>query len=250
MSSCARGPEESDLRSVAVQYQLFGFAHDLNNILTAVLGHGEMALGDPSLSMRTQHQIRGIVQAAELGKSLTKGLVDLARLPALLPVKLELNDFLRSLFPILVTMVGSRTLLRASLMAGIANVKIPADLLTRAVYNLTLNARDAMPSGGDLTIATFRVRGSIDTRVVSLTTGPAGESIALRFSDDGCGMDAFTREHAFDPFFSTKQRDDTPVAGIGLCVVKQIIEQCGGHMYFFSRPGKGTSFYLVFPEAV
>lgn len=250
MSSCPRGPEELDPRLVALHYQLFGFAHDLNNILTAVLGHGEMALGDSSLSKRTRAQIRGVVQAAELGKGLTKGLVDLARLPVLFPVNLELNDFIRALIPTLVTALGPRIVLRANLMAGIANVKIRADQLTRALYNLALNTRDAMPSGGNLTISTFRVKESVATRVAGLIMGSPRQSIVLRFSDDGCGMDAFTKEHAFDPFFSTKHRDDTSVEGMGLCIVKQIVQECGGRTYFFSRLGKGTSFYLVFPEAV
>ncbi len=219
-----------------------GVAHDFNNLLTAILGFSELALLDAPGNEAVERQVGGIVEAAERGADLVRQLlvyggrqrlqlddVDLGLLAA------RHADVFRRLFDSRIEVVCHCDPQTPPIHADLGNI-------ARTLMNLGMNARDAMPDGGRLTIRVSRGTWS-DTR----SDGRCGEFVSLQVEDTGSGMDAETRERMFEPFFTRKEQGKG--TGLGLATVQAIMAQSGGEILVESSPGKGTRMELRFPVA-
>ena len=224
-----------------------GIAHDFNNVLTAVVGNGEMLLKDTALPTIAHARIETVVQAGLLGRSLAKELKEFSK-----PLKsersiIDLNVLIRDFVPTLTEFVGRRIEVETSLARNIPMVAADADQLRRVVLNLVLNARDAMPNGGRLTLITCGAEAG-DCGIQShLHYGQAGRFAVLRVTDTGCGMDPITQTHIFEPFFRTKAGGVGN--GLGLSIVKGIVRRHNGRVDVESIKDGGTTFSVYIPEA-
>lgn len=224
-----------------------GFAHDFNNLLTHVIGNGDFLLRDQGLSGEAHRRAIAMLQAAELGKTLAKELTDLSRLGAAPFVSVDLNPLIRGLAESFRSLVGTQIVLTTVLACDLVSIRANPEQLTRVLTNLVFNARDAMPSGGRISISTYNAGG------VGLADGTgtrlpySHRYAALEVADNGCGMDSDTQAHIFEPFFSTKPYKLG--AGVGLYHVKRIVHECHGKICVSSVIGKGTTFCLYFPRA-
>lgn len=222
-----------------------GLVHDLNNWLTVMLGHCELALakmspGDP---MRTNIvQIKNAVGSAE---SLAGQLLALGREKDKAAQVIDLNLAVARIAKVLRRVLGEKIDLVVRLDACPRLVKVFPAQMEQALLNLGLNARDAMPNGGRLTVETSAIK--IDERNEMLHLGVAHGSCALlTVSDTGFGMNAETLAHVFDPFFTTKLPGGG--TGLGLCTVQDFVRQSGGFIRVHSEPGEGATFRLGFPD--
>jgi signal transduction histidine kinase/CheY-like chemotaxis protein len=216
-----------------------GVAHDFNNLLTVVLGSVDLLL--PEIK-DPQHRARleEIQHAANRGATLVRQLLAFSRRQMMVRKVLDFNRIVEEVRPLLTRLIGEHIKLVVSLGRGPLHVEADPTQLQQTIINLATNARDAMPDGGTLTIATDRVDG-----VPSGTAFPAGRYVALSVRDTGIGMDAATRRLAFDPFFTTK--DVGKGTGLGLSSVYGIVEQSGGHVHVESEPGRGSCFRVFLP---
>ena len=213
-----------------------GVAHDFNNLLTVVVGNLESLerLGDE----HTRPLTEDIRSAVERGVGLTRQLLATARKQLLEPRRVDLNALLRGVERLLRRMVGSRIDLRLELEAGLPAVHADPTQLEQVVFNLALNARDAMPQGGVLSITAARGARAGDASTES--------HVCLSVSDTGIGMDHETQANLFKPFFTTKGPSGT---GLGLATVRGIVEQSRGHIDVTSAPGQGSRFDVYLPVA-
>jgi PAS domain S-box-containing protein len=224
-----------------------GLAHDFNNLLTAVMGSGDFLLKDESLSSEAQRRANVIVQAAELGKTLAKELTDFSRLGAAPFVSVDLNALIRGLAESLRSLVGTQIELTTVLASDLVLIRANPEQLTRVLTNLVFNARDAMPSGGRISISTYNV-GEAGLADGTGTRFPYSHGYAgLEVADNGRGMDSTTQARIFEPFFTTKPYKVG--AGVGLYHVKRIVRECHGKICVSSVVGKGTTFSVYFPRA-
>ena len=216
-----------------------GVAHDFNNLLTVVLGSVDLLLADirdPQHKTRLQE----IQHAANRGATLVSQLLAFSRRQMMARKVLDLNRVVEEVRPLLTRLIGEHIELVVSLARGPLHVEADPTQLQQTIINLATNARDAMPDGGTLTIATERVDG-----IPPGTTFPADRYVSLSVSDTGIGMDAATKRLAFDPFFTTK--DVGKGTGLGLSSVYGIVEQSGGHVHVDSEPGRGSCFRVFLP---
>jgi PAS domain S-box-containing protein len=227
-----------------------GVANDFNNLLTAVQGHADIAVA----SLATDHPIRTeldqIRDAAGRAAALTRQLLAFGRRQVLRPRSIDLNIFVSDLHKMLVRIVGDDIRLRTELAASPDRVRVDPIQIERVVLNLAVNAREAMPRGGVLSIRTHRERvGEDEARSADMAPG---EYVVLSVSDTGHGIPESILPHVFDPFFTTKQQ--TVGVGLGLSTVYGIVRQTGGQIYVDSRsPGgaepSGTTFAIRLPAA-
>ena len=220
-----------------------GVAHDFNNLLTVINGYSDLALttlrpGDP-----LREQLEQIRQAGERAAALTRQLLAFSRKQVLQPVVLDLNGVLRGLEKMLLRLIGEDIDLVLALEPDLWRVKVDASQFEQVVMNLVVNARDAMPRGGTLTLETRNV--SAPTGAVDHPHLRPGDYVLLTVRDTGCGMDSETMAHIFEPFFSTKGERGT---GLGLAMVYGVVNQSGGHVAVDSRPGAGTTFRIYLPR--
>jgi len=226
-----------------------GVAHDFNNILTAILGNVELVRGDIEnhypLAIHLIDGLRQIQRSAERAAALTRQLLAFSRRQVVHPEVINLNATLRELEKMLSRLLTENIALEQVLAPNLHNVRADAGQLTQVIINLVVNARDAMPNGGTLTIRTGNV--TLDEAYVDTQTeAHVGEHVVLTVSDTGCGMDAATLSRIFEPFFTTK-----PVGqgtGLGLSTVYGIIKQAGGHVTVYSEPGHGATFRVYLPS--
>src|SRR5882762_5928827 len=220
------------------------FAHDFNNLLMVISGYSEFLLEhvgpDPTLRNPTQE----IASAAERASSLTRQLLAFSRKQMLVPKVLDLNVVVTENLKMLTRMIGEDIDLVMIPASNLGAVKADAGQIEQVIMNLALNARDAMPSGGKLTIETASVTLDEDYARFHAPLRP-GEYIMLAISDTGEGMDAETQSHLFEPFFTTKGLKGT---GLGLSTVYGIVKQSGGYIWVYSEPGKGTAFKIYLPR--
>ncbi len=222
-----------------------GVAHDFNNLLTVILGNAEILLHDASAQEKLL-EVREIEAAAQRARSLTRQLLAFSRRQVLEPRALDLNAVITNLEDVLRRLVGTRVELETRLDPELAAVLADEVQLEQILMNLSVNARDAMPEGGHLTIATSHANldelySGEETVVV------AGEYVQLTVTDTGIGMDAETRSHIFEPFFTTKPVGEG--TGLGLATVYGIVKQSGGYIWVYSEPGRGASFKVYLPLA-
>ncbi len=223
-----------------------GIAHDFNNLLMVISGYSEFLLekiGDnPDLRPPAQE----IAKAANRATALTRQLLAFSRKQMLMPRVLDLNDLVSENLKMLTRVIGEDIDLVMAPATDLGAVKADPGQIEQVIMNLAVNARDAMPQGGKLTIETANV--TLDESYARFHASAApGEYIMLAISDSGVGMDAETQSHVFEPFFSTKGAKGT---GLGLSTVYGIIKQSGGFIWVYSEPAKGTTFKIYLPRAV
>jgi two-component system, cell cycle sensor histidine kinase and response regulator CckA len=220
-----------------------GVAHDFNNLLTIINGYSEVMLthlapGDPNRQM-----VQEIVAAGGRAAGLTRQLLSFSRKQVWAPRVLDLADAIRDTEKWLRRLIGEDVKLQIAIAAPVWPVKMDHGQMDQVILNLVVNARDAMPRGGSLTI---QVRNHLMGQVGDTANAvvPAGRYVLVSVTDTGAGMDAATRAHIFEPFFTTKGERGT---GIGLATVYGIVTQAGGYIDVESVPGRGTEFKLYFP---
>jgi PAS domain S-box-containing protein len=223
-----------------------GVAHDFNNLLTVIQGYGELLHASLANDPERRESLVEIVKAAERAAALTRQLLAFSRKQVLEPKVVHLGEIVRETGRMLERLIGEGIALAFVVSEDVATVKADPGQIEQVVLNLAVNARDAMPSGGQLAVS-----------VGSLTTAiplegfpdqlPAGRWVLLTMEDTGSGMDAETLSHAFEPFFTTKERGKG--TGLGLSTVYGIVRQSGGHVQLMSVPGKGTTFQIYLPRS-
>jgi hypothetical protein len=220
-----------------------GIAHDFNNLLTVIEGYADMIRADQAPEDAHRESAQEILLAAQRAASLTRQLLAFSRRQILQPIRLNLNANVTSTQRMLSRLLGEDIQIHTALAYGLWDVFADPGQMDQILLNLAVNARDAMPSGGVLTIETANVECG-----ARLTMGLAdGEYVRLSLSDNGQGMDEETQRHIFEPFFTTKEIGYG--TGLGLSTVYGIVKQSGGHVQVSSLPGKGSSFSIYLPRA-
>ena len=221
-----------------------GIAHEFNNLLQAIGGYARMAMGSISPEETSHQDLQQILKATERAARLTRQLLDFSRhqRPDRKPV--DPNEVVNNVRDMVHPIIGERVTLEAVLDDSVDLVCADAGQLAQVLVNLCLNARDAMPSGGQLTIETRNVRVDEDDQWTYGGLEP-GRYVLLTVADTGCGMSAEVKERAFDPFFTTKEIGEG--TGLGLATVYGIVQQHDGMILVDSTPGKGTSFRILVP---
>jgi CheY-like chemotaxis protein len=220
-----------------------GVAHDFNNVLTAIVGYVELLLNEPQQE-KTRNGLREMQRAAVRASGLTRQLLAFSRQQMLQPTIVDLNDVVRQLHNLLRPLIGENVDLVMELEPTLASTRADVGQLEQVIVNLAVNARDAMPSGGTITLSTATVEldhaGAARLRPMS-----PGRYTRLTVRDTGTGMDAVTQAKIFEPFFTTKPRGKG--TGLGLSTVYGIVKQSGGFIWVNSRPGNGTAFDIYLP---
>ena len=233
-----------------------GVAHDFNNLLMIIQGHDERLLRHLNPDDLLYPDAYGIKEAVSRAASLTQRLLAFSRKQVLQPSVVSMNTVAGEVSKMLEPVLGESVELYLELAPDLWRVKVDERQMEQAILNLALNARDAMPHGGRLTIATCnreinasRIEAAQDNETPDASSGPAkpGKCVLLTVSDTGVGMDAETQRHVFEPFFSTKALGKG--TGLGLASVYGVVEQSGGWISFRSQVGHGTSFSIYLPEA-
>jgi two-component system, cell cycle sensor histidine kinase and response regulator CckA len=222
-----------------------GVAHDFNNLLTAILGYCNLMLDDVSAEDPMRPDLEEIRRAGERAAELTRQLLAFSRRQMLQPQIVDVNAFVRRLETALPPVIGPHIEIVAALSPDVADVKVDPASLEQVLMNLAVNARDAMPNGGRLTIETANVELDSVYADTHATVVP-GPYVMLAVNDTGQGMDATTRAHVFEPFFG-RGKDQTQTDGLGLATVYGIVKQSGGYIWVYSEPGRGTAFKVYLP---
>ncbi|MGD8453205.1 MAG: PAS domain S-box protein [Phycisphaerae bacterium] len=225
-----------------------GVAHDFNNILTAVIGHTELAVDEletrfPAADAALE-SVREIERNAQRAAALTRQLLAFSRRQVMRPEVLDLNATLRDVEKMLRRLITENITLQLHCAADLHAIKADPGQLEQVILNLVVNARDAMPEGGQLALETRNVLLE-DTQVAMPPDLLSGPYVLLAVSDTGCGMDRATRERIFEPFFTTKTLGQG--TGLGLSTVYGIVKQAGGHIIAYSELNRGTTFKIYLP---
>jgi PAS domain S-box-containing protein len=222
-----------------------GIAHDFNNLLTAIVGYTDLALAQLDADNPLRKDLEEVSRAGRSAESLTRQLLIFSRKSIVQPVLLRLNDVVSRLDKILRRMVGEHVQFDLKLDEGLGFVKADAGQLEQVLMNLVVNARDAMPMGGLLTIETRPAE--LDEAFARAQGGSAvGAFDSLTVVDTGCGMTPDVLAQIFDPFFTTKGPDKG--TGLGLATVQGIVQQAGGYVTVSSVPDRGSAFTVYLPR--
>jgi PAS domain S-box-containing protein len=222
-----------------------GIAHDFNNLLGVILGYSELVVRQLAPDHPAHARAREIQSVVERAAALPRQLLAFGRKQSAVPTVLDLNSVVSDTERMLRRVIGEAVQLVTTFREDVCFIRADAGHVSQVVVNLAINARDAMPAGGRL---------SIETSALELVSSDArwpeaapGRYVTLAVADNGCGMDAATRARVFDPFFTTKEPGKG--TGLGLTNVRSIVTLHGGHVHVDSAPGKGTTFTIVFPRA-
>ncbi|MEJ5365043.1 MAG: PAS domain S-box protein [Desulfosoma sp.] len=222
-----------------------GIAHDFNNILTIILGYCDLMRKKADLDPMILKGVDEIEKTAERASNLTRQLLAFSRKQIMQPVALDLNRLIEDLAKMLERLVGEDIHIDRQLDENLWAVWADPVFLEQIILNLVINARDAMPSGGKLTIQTSNL-GLTRSRDAGLFTIRPGEYVCLRVSDTGQGIDPEVQPRIFEPFFTTKPEGRG--TGLGLATVYGIVKQLGGYILLESELGKGTTFDILLPR--
>lgn len=221
-----------------------GVAHDFNNLLTVINGYAEMLYRHPD-APEASTRIGHILAASNRAASLTRQLLAFSRQQVLQPQIVDLNQILTEMDPLVRRLVGEDVEIQFALAAGLGTVQADPGQIGQVLMNLVVNARDAMPEGGRLTIESANTE--LDARYATSHPGiEPGEYVKLAVTDTGVGMDAATQAHIFEPFFTTKPKGAG--TGLGLSMVFGVVKQSGGSVTVYSEPGRGTVFTIYLPR--
>jgi len=247
--------EQSELQAQFLQAQKMeaigqlsgSIAHDFNNLLAVILSCSALLLDELPEGDRRRQDVLDIQHSGERAASLTRQLLAFSRKLVVEPRVIEINEVVMNVQKILGRLIGEDVELRIRLNAHDSRVKADPGQLEQLIMNLAVNARDAMPAGGRLLISTERV--TLDDKFLEKQGAfAAGPYVRTSVVDSGCGMDAETRSHIFEPFFSTKAVGKG--TGLGLSTVYGIVQQSGGFIHVESTPGMGSSFHVYLPSSV
>jgi two-component system cell cycle sensor histidine kinase/response regulator CckA len=223
--------------------QLAGYiAHDFNNLLAVVRGHAEIMLHRSAADPPLLQSANVILKTVDHATRLARGLLSLSATHVFSPQIVDLNSLAGEMEGLLRTLLGERIEFEMRLDPALMCLSADPGQIEQVILNLAVNARDAMPNGGNLVLES----GNVEFHAASGgQVAMAGHCVMLLVRDTGVGMDAETQKHIFDPFFTTKGRGDG--GGLGLSVVYQIVKDSGGQVFVSSEPGRGSTFKIFFP---
>ena len=223
-----------------------GVAHDYNNIMTVILGHTGLLLSEESCPPAVRESLQEIQRAATRAADLTRQLLAFSRKQVMNVQTASLNDIVTDMGKMLRRLLGEHIDLRCELAADLPPIRADVAMIEQVIVNLAVNARDAMPEGGTLTLRTEVVTIQ-DTHLLRCPEALPGQHVCLSVTDTGIGMDAETMRHIFEPFFTTKPFGKG--SGLGLATVFGIVKQHQGWIEVESQPGRGSTFRVYFPPA-
>ena len=221
-----------------------GVAHDFNNILTAIVGYTDLLAAELGSNVRQLEDLEEIRKAARRAAALTRQLLAFSRKQVLEPRIIDVNAVVLNLDKMLRSLISENIELKTDLADNLGAARADPNQIEQVIMNLAINARDAMPDGGTVTIETGNVPLD-DAYAGQHVSVIPGEYVMLAVSDTGCGMDAKTQSRIFEPFFTTKPAGRG--TGLGLSTVYGIVKQTGGNIWLYSEPGKGTTFKVYLP---
>jgi CheY-like chemotaxis protein len=221
-----------------------GVAHDFNNMLAVITGYGELVLEALAEEDPIRQDVLQLLGGANRAAGLTRQLLAFSRHQVVKPKIVDLNDVIANVEKMLGRLIGEDISMRAELTPELWPVKADPGQIEQVLLNLTVNARDAMPAGGRLTIKTSNAPHGFHPSREPL---PQGDFVLMEVTDTGTGMDPETQKRIFEPFFTTK--DPGKGTGLGLSTVYGIVQQCGGQLQVQSTIGRGTTFEIYFPRA-
>ena len=222
-----------------------GVVHDFNNLLTIILGYGEIVLEDCVGNASNRELIGEVLGAGKRAAGLTRQLLGFCRKEAAEPIAVDLNSRVAEMQKMIGRLIGEHIALTTTLAPNAGSVLADPAHIEQVVMNLAVNARDAMPNGGTLSIQTRSVNAG-DCELARFSRATPGRYVLLSVSDTGSGMDEATRKRIFEPFFTTKGSGKG--TGMGLATVSEIIGQYGGQIEVESAPGRGTTFHILWPS--
>jgi two-component system, cell cycle sensor histidine kinase and response regulator CckA len=222
-----------------------GIAHDFNNLLSVIIGYSEALEESLPQDSRLQKNCQQIKKAGQSAASLTRQLLAFSRQQVLEPKVLDLNAVVLNVEKMLCRLIGEHIELATALDPALARVKADQGQIEQVIINLAVNARDAMPNGGKLTVQTANVEVDQD-HIRRHPLHPPGSYVLLTVSDTGVGMDAETQARIFEPFFTTKEMGKG--TGLGLATVYGVVKQSGGFIWVYSELGHGTTFKIYLPH--
>jgi PAS domain S-box-containing protein len=222
-----------------------GVAHDFNNVLGVITGYGELARKEIPEGHPSRPRLENMLKAAERAAGLTRQLLAFSRKQIQQPRRLDLNAVAADLQSMFERILGEDIEIEIRSAKDLGLVNADPTQIEQVLLNLIVNARDAMPKGGCLTIETANVEFD-DKYATAHPPALPGRFVMLAISDSGTGMDAETQQRAFEPFFTTKPRGEG--TGLGLSTVYGIVKQSGGYVWLYSEPGRGTTFRVYIPR--
>jgi PAS domain S-box-containing protein len=222
-----------------------GIAHDFNNLLTAINGYADILVAGMAPDEPRRSDVEEIRKAGDRAAALTRQLLAFSRRQVLQPVVIDPSDVVAGIAPMLRRLVGEQIELRTPAAPDLGRVRADPSQIEQVLLNLVVNARDAMPAGGTLTIETANTELDDEYARNHPPVAP-GPYVLLAVSDTGTGMDAVTMAHLFEPFFTTKPAGEG--TGLGLATVYGIVAQSGGHVTAYSEPGHGSTFKVFLPR--
>ncbi len=222
-----------------------GIAHDFNNLLAVIIGLGELVAGDLAEVDPIRDDIMQMLDAAQSAATLTKQLLAFSRQQLLSPVVLNFNTVLTTSERLLRRLLRDDIEFVVTPAPDLGNVYVDAGQMTQVIVNLAVNARDAMPDGGRLSISTQNVTIDAEYAAQAEADVPLGDYVRIDVTDTGIGMDDATRRRVFEPFFTTKAAGKG--TGLGLATVYGIVKQSKGFIWVYSEPGQGTRFHIYLP---